>query len=101
MIISEDVKKVLEGSAFLSIVTVDSNGTPHPIIVGKGEVSDDKVVFGIYKMEETRKNLETNSSAWVVGATKDGGPKGYRLAGTATTQDKQLIFTAASVEALI
>ncbi|HBE78963.1 MAG TPA: pyridoxamine 5'-phosphate oxidase family protein [Firmicutes bacterium] len=101
MVINEDVKKVIESSAFLSLVTVDEDGTPHPIITGKGEVLNDKVVFGIYKMETTQKNLMANRNTWIVGATKDGGPKGYRLTGTAEAKDKQLIFTPAKVEALI
>jgi len=101
MVINKDVKKVIEGSAFLSLVTVDADGTPHPIIAGKGEVVDDKVVFGIYKMETTQKNLMSNRIAWIVGATMDGGPKGYRLTGTAEAKDKQLIFTPTKVDALI
>jgi uncharacterized protein len=101
MIINEDVKKVIEGTAFLSLITVDAAGTPHPIIAGKGEVVDDTVIFGIYKMEVTQKNLSSNKNAWVVGATMDGGPKGYRLKGTAEAKDKQLIFTPTEVDELI
>jgi hypothetical protein len=101
MVINEDVKKVIEGSAFLSLVTVDANGNPHPIIAGKGQVINDTVVFGIYKMEITQKNLGLNKNAWVVGATMDGRPKGYRLIGTAETKDKQLIFTPTGVDVLI
>jgi hypothetical protein len=101
MIIDDDVKKVVEGSAFLTLVTLGSDETPHPIIAGKGEVSEDNVVFGIYKMEETQKNLSKNSRAWVVGATMADGPRGYRLSGTAVAKDKQLIFTPEKVEKLI
>jgi uncharacterized protein len=101
MVINDDVKKVVESSAFLSLVTVDADGTPHPIITGKGEVVNDQVIFGIYKMKTTQKNLMSNRKAWIVGATKDGGPKGYRLTGTAEAKDKQLIFTPTKAEALI
>jgi predicted pyridoxine 5'-phosphate oxidase superfamily flavin-nucleotide-binding protein len=101
MVITEEVKKVIEGSGFLTLVTVHADGTPHPIIAGKGEVSGDTVVFGIYKMEETQKNLLKNKNAWIVGATKTAGPKGFRLTGTAEAQGKQLIFTAAKVDILI
>jgi predicted pyridoxine 5'-phosphate oxidase superfamily flavin-nucleotide-binding protein len=101
MIIDEEVKKVIEGSAFLSLVTVNADGTPHPIIAGKGETSGDTVVFGIYKMEETQKNLLKNKNAWLVGATKTDGPKGFRLTGTAEVRDKQLVFTAAKADKLI
>ena len=31
----------------------------------------------------------------------DGGPKGYRLTGTAEAKDKQLIFTPRKAEAMI
>ncbi len=101
MVINGDIKAVVEGSAFLTLVTVGVDGTPHPIIAGKGEVIGDTVVFGIYKMEITQKNLKTNTNAWVVAATMTGGPKGYRLTGTATAKDKRLIFTPTKVDALI
>jgi hypothetical protein len=101
MVINDDVKKVIEGSAFLTLVTINADGTPHPIIAGKGQVINDTVVFGIYKMETTQKNLASNNNAWIVGATKDGGPKGYRITGTAEAKDKQLIFTPTKVDALI
>jgi predicted pyridoxine 5'-phosphate oxidase superfamily flavin-nucleotide-binding protein len=102
MVITEDVKQVVEGTAFLSLVTVNADGSPHPIIAGKGEVAGDSVVFGIYKMEQTQKNLLSNKNALVVGATMVGGtPKGYRLTGTAEAKDKKLVFTVTKAEALI
>jgi general stress protein 26 len=101
MKISEEVRTVVDGHAFLTLVTVCADGKPHPIVAGKGEVTDDTVVFGIYKMETTQKNLASNNNAWIVGATKDGGPKGYRITGTAEAKDKQLIFTPTKVDALI
>lgn len=101
MIINDEIKAVIEGSAFITLVTMGANGTPHPIIAGKGEVSVDQVIFGIYKMEVTQKNLKTNDKAWIVAATKDGGPKGYRLVGTAKAVEKQLIFTAQTADAMI
>jgi predicted pyridoxine 5'-phosphate oxidase superfamily flavin-nucleotide-binding protein len=101
MVINEEMKTVIEGSAFLTLVTLGPDGTPHPIVAGKGTVAGDTVVFGIYKMETTRKNLAVNPNAWVVGATKDGGPKGYRLSGTAAVSGKQLIFTPVQAEVLI
>ncbi|NLI93447.1 MAG: pyridoxamine 5'-phosphate oxidase family protein [Peptococcaceae bacterium] len=101
MVINEGIKAVIEGSAFLTLVTVGPDGVPHPIITGKGEVMGDTVIFGIYKMEKTQKNLAANNSAWVVAATKDGGPKGYRLSGTAEAKGKQLIFTPVKADPLI
>ena len=100
-IINEAIKAVIEGSPVLSLVTVRADGTPHPIVTGKGEVVGETVVFGIYKMNTTQKNLAINQNAWVVAATKDGGPKGYRLTGTVGVKDKQLIFTPTKAEALI
>jgi hypothetical protein len=101
MVIDEDVKKIIEGSAFLSLVTIGEDGLPHPIIAGKGEVSGENVVFGIYKMEVTQKNLLKNNKAWLVGAIRADSPKGYRLTGTAAAKDKQLIFTPAAAEKLL
>ncbi len=101
MIISDEIKTVIEGTSFVCLVTVSAAGMPHPIVTGKAEVAGDKVVFGIYKMDATQKILEAINGMWVVAATKDGGPKGYRLTGTAEVKDKQLIFTPAKAEALI
>jgi hypothetical protein len=101
MVIDDDVKKVIESTAFLSLVTLGPDGIPHPIIAGKGKVSADTVVFGIYKMEVTQKNLAKNSKAWLVGATMTDSPKGYRLSGTAVAKDKLLIFTPDKAEKLI
>ena len=101
MVISDEIKSVIEGSSFVCLVTVNADGTPHPIVTGKGEVAGDTVVFGIYKMDATQKNLAANNGLSVVAATKDGAPKGYRLTGTAEVKDKQLIFTPAKAEALI
>jgi hypothetical protein len=105
MIITNEVKTVIEKSAFLSLVTTGPDGVPHPIIAGKGEVVDDKIIFGIYKMEQTQKNLKTNRNAQVLGAvppeSKGKMPTGYRLTGAAEARDKQLVFTASKVEALI
>ena len=101
MLITEDVKKVIEGSAFVGVITVGADGNPHPIVIGKGEVDGDNVLFGIYKMETTQANLAANSNVWVIAATMDEGPKGVRLSGTATVDDKQVIFTTSKVEELI
>lgn len=101
MVLEEATKQVIEATPFLSLVTVGADGAAHPIITGRAQVVGDTVVFGIYKMETTQKNLKSDNRAWVVAATKEGGPKGYRLSGTAQVQDKQLIFTPSTVEALI
>lgn len=101
MIINDEIKTVIQGSAFISLITVNADGTPHPIITGKCDVDGENIVFGIYKMDTTRKNLELNNNAWITAATKEGGPKGYRISGTAAVHDKQVIFTPTKAEALI
>jgi predicted pyridoxine 5'-phosphate oxidase superfamily flavin-nucleotide-binding protein len=101
MTINRDITAVIEGSAFICLTTVGADQTPHMIVTGKGQVCDDTIVFGIYKMDTTQKNLKANKNAWVVAAIRDGGPKGYRLTGTAEARDKQLIFTPDKAEALI
>jgi hypothetical protein len=101
MAIDEKVKNVIAGTPFLSLVTINADGTPHPIITGKAEVVGDTVVFGIYKMETTQKNLKANKNAWVVAATMSDGPKGFRLTGTAEPGDKKVVFTPAKIETLI
>jgi len=100
MLINEEVKAVIEGSKILSLVTVGADGTPHPIIAGSGKVVGDTIVFGIYKMEVTQKNLASNKNAWILAGVMDN-PKGYRLVGTANVNDKQLIFTPDLVESLM
>ena len=99
--ISEEAKSVIENSPFIALVTIDPDGTPHPIILGKGEVQDDNVVFGVYKMEKTQRNIAQNSNTWFVAAVKDDGPKGYRFSGTAAFEDKKLIFKVSTVEELL
>lgn len=99
--ITEMQKNVVEKSAFITLVTLNSNGTAHPIVAGKADIQGDKLIFGIYKMEETQKNLAANPNAWVVAATMDGGPKGYRFAGSAHADGKSLVFTVSGADELI
>lgn len=101
MTITEDIKKVIEESEFITLVTQGEDGTPHPIIAGKGQVAGDTVIFGIYKMEVTQKNLANFPKASIVACTKAPQPKGYRLTGTAMPNGKNLIFCPEKAEALI
>ena len=101
MKIQEDVKKVIEGSSYVTIVTMGEAGEPHPIIVGNVKAGEDSVVIGIYKMEVTQKNLQKNPKAWMLAATVEGGTKGYRLVGNAVVKDKEVIFTPESAELLL
>ena len=43
MIINNEVKSILEDSAFLTIVTMNPDGMPHPIIVGGGKIEGDSI----------------------------------------------------------
>ena len=101
MIITADVKKVIENSAFITLVTQCEDGTPHPIIAGKGEVASDTVLFGIFKMEVTQKNLSNFPKAIIVACSNGVEPTGYRLTGTAMPNGKKLVFCPEKVEALI
>lgn len=101
MVLDDEVKQVFESSAFISLVTVDEAGQAHPIIAGKARVSGGTLVFGIYKMEVTQKNLRRSGTAWLVAATTEGGPRGYRLTGSAAVCGKELIFTPEKTEKLI
>jgi hypothetical protein len=47
MEINEEVKIVIEKSGFLVLVTVNPDGSPHPIVAGKGTVEGDTVIFGV------------------------------------------------------
>lgn len=101
MIITDGVKQVVPKTAFLSFITINNDGSPHPI-AAKGEIVEETVVFSIYKMEKTRGNLLKNSDAWIIAAIiSDGNPVGYRLTGTAEAKDKQVVFTATKIEELI
>jgi hypothetical protein len=101
MAIENEVKQVLEASGVLTLVTVGTDGLPHPIVAGSGKVVGGTVVFEIHGMKATCQNLAKNSAAWVLGATLKDKPQGYRLTGTAAAKDKQLIFTPAKIESLI
>lgn len=101
MIITEEMKNVFENAAGVTLISMNSDGTPHPIIAGKGLVVDDTIVFGIYKMEITQKNVLSDPRSYVVAASLKSGAKGYRFTGTACAKDKQMIFTPEKAEVLI
>jgi hypothetical protein len=98
-IITNEVKKVLETTAFTVLVTVDANASSHPIILGNGTVSGDSVSFGIGGMKKTQQNLALNHNASLACcAVIDGKPAGYRLLGTAEAKDGKMVFTVQKVE---
>ncbi|MBU4439294.1 MAG: pyridoxamine 5'-phosphate oxidase family protein [Acetobacterium sp.] len=102
MVINEEMKSVVENSAFLTIVTMCPDGTPHPIIVGGGAVEGDTITVGIYAMKVTQENLLKNNCAMLLAAQKvEGGAKGCRFTGSANVTDGKFVFTATKVETLI
>jgi predicted pyridoxine 5'-phosphate oxidase superfamily flavin-nucleotide-binding protein len=103
MVLTEEIKDVISKAPFVPLVTVSAKGEPHLIVVGKvAEIRDgDVLAFGIYKMEITRQNIENNGKMQVLIATMEGGPKGFRLTGTASIEGKLVLFKAEKAEALL
>ena len=93
MVITTEVKTLIEQVPFVPITTVSGDGTPHLIVVGKvAEVRDDDVLaFSIYKMETTQ----------VILASTADGPKGYRLSGEACIEDNKVLFKAEKADSLM
>jgi predicted pyridoxine 5'-phosphate oxidase superfamily flavin-nucleotide-binding protein len=101
MVINEEVRKVIEGSPFLVLVTMNEDGNPHPIVAGDYKTEGGDVVFVIHGMKRTLKNLSLNGVCQVVAAVTGGKPQGVRLNGTARADGNTLIFTAGKAESLI
>lgn len=98
---SEEMSTVIKNSAYLTLVTINEDGTPHPIIVGGKEQEEEAISIGIYKMEITQKNLAHDNRAWIVAATMDGKPKGFRFEGIASVVDKKVVFSPNTAEVMI
>nr|WP_049752077.1 pyridoxamine 5'-phosphate oxidase family protein [Carboxydothermus hydrogenoformans] len=94
---------IIPKASIIPIVTVSRQGEPHLIVVGQVKEirEDDTLVFGIYKMKTTQQNIQDNGKMQVVIATREGGPKGYRLIGTATIEEQQVLFKAEKAEELL
>ena len=102
MVINEEMKSVIENSAFLTIVTMCPDGSPHPIIVGGGTVEGDNVSVGVYAMKVTQENIKKYDCAMLLAAQKfEGGAKGCRFTGNAKVIDGKFVFTATKAESLI
>ena len=103
MVITTEVKTLIEQVPFVPITTVSGDGTPHLIVVGKvAEVRDDDVLaFSIYKMETTQKNITDNGVMQVILASTADGPKGYRLSGEACIEDNKVLFKAEKADSLM
>ena len=98
---TNEMIEVIQKAPYLTLVTVTENGTVHPVIVGGKEQKGDTIHIGIYKLDVTKKNLSFNPKAWIVVATVENGPKGFRFYGTAVIKDKELVFTPDAVETMI
>lgn len=102
MKLTDDMKAAIKNAPYLSFITLGADGHPHPIIVGGKNYDGDAITISIYKMEVTQKNLTANNKAWAMVAFMDGEkPKGYRFAGTAKVQDKNVVLIPESAEPLI
>ncbi len=101
MNLSEEMKEVVKNAPYCTLVTIGEDGMPHPIIVGGKEQAGESITIGIYKMEQTQKNLAANPKAWITVATLDGGPVGFRFKGSAAVQDKKVVFVPDSADRMI
>lgn len=101
MKLTEEMGNVIQKSPYLTLVTILADGTPHPIIAGGKEQTEDGIAIGIYKMECTQKNLAADPRAWIAVATVSDGPKGFRFAGTATVSGGKVLFVPETAEAMI
>lgn len=98
--ITTEMKNVLLASSFIALASVSEEGKPHLIVVGKvKEIKDDShLVFGVYKMDVTRKNLSQTGFLQVVAVS---GKIGYRFSGNAIVQGEELIFSIQQVDTLL
>ena len=103
MVITNEIEKLVKEAPIVPITTVSAKGEPHLIVVGQvKEVKDnDVLVFGIFKMETTQQNIKETGTMQVALASKDGGPKGYRLTGTASIEGEKILFKANKAESLM
>lgn len=103
MVITEEIKKMIKEAVFVPIVTVSEQGEPHLIAVGqvKEIKEDDVLAFGIFKMEQTQKNIQQTGLMQVAIVSKSEGSKGFRLSGKATVEGKFVLFKAVKAEALL
>lgn len=102
MKLSEEMKTVIQNAPYITFITINEDGSAHPIIVGAKEQNDEKISIGIYKMEKTQKNLLAGSKAWIAAAaTVDGNPKGYRFEGAASVADGKVVFIPNLAEGMI
>ena len=99
---TEEMVRTIHSAPYITLITLDANGNPHPIIVGGKTITENSIEIGIYKMEVTQDNLKTNGKTWVLASTADNQkPKGYRFTGTSIVDKKSVIFIPDSAENLL
>lgn len=91
MKLSASEQKIIEGTNFPTLATLNPDGTPHLIVTGKADIVEGNLIFGIGGMVQTQANLLSNSHAWMT--FTDSQPKGIRVSGTAKAVDGKLVFT--------
>lgn len=99
-ILTEEIKKNISESPFIALVSISNEGIPHLIVVGKvQEIKDENtLVFGVYKMDKTRKNISETGLLQVAAAS---GKSGYRFIGKAHVQENKILFSIETIESLL
>ncbi len=98
--LTSEIKGVIEQTAFVPITTLTAQGKPHLIVAGKvKEIREDNtLVFGVYKMVQTRQNLADNGIMQVAVVS---GKKGYRFSGKGCAVGDEVLFAVDSIETLL
>ncbi len=95
-----EMKDVIAASPFIALTSIAEDGEPHLVVVGKAkEIKDDShVVFGVYKMDVTRRNLAQTDYLQAVAVA---GKVGYRFTGKAVAQGDELVFSIQQADPLL
>jgi len=99
-VLTPEIKEVVGQAPFVPITTVSGDGQPHLIVAGKVKEirGDHTLVFGVYKMEKTRRNLAETGLMQVAAVS---GKKGYRLSGRARVEGEEVLLTVDKAESLL
>lgn len=103
MVLTKEIIQLAKTVPFVPITTVSAEGEPHLIVVGKvKEIKEEDILaFGIYKMEETQKNIKENGKMQIVLASTVDDPQGSRLIGEACVEGDEVLFKVEKVESLL
>jgi predicted pyridoxine 5'-phosphate oxidase superfamily flavin-nucleotide-binding protein len=98
--LTPEISNIISKSAFIALVSVSNEGNPHLIVVGKvKEIRDENtLVFGVYKMDQTRKNI---SETGILQVAVVFNKTGYRFIGKACVEEKEILFSIEKIEALL